>query len=156
MATRRRQRFGFLVLFSFALVAQGCDPTVHTNRGGNLVADSALDAIDSRDDAASTSQMDAAPMPAMDSSVPDAQQSEPDASMPQELARVTNVNTSLTLRSGPSTSHDIITSMPKDCLVTLLGETSGEWLKVDYRGMVGWAHGMYLEPVPAGTADCGA
>lgn len=85
--------------------------------------------------------------------VGDASVSAPDASV-QQMARVSGVETTLNLRSGPSTDDAILESMSLGCLVTLLGETNGTWLRVDYRGTVGWASSQYLTNVPAGTADC--
>ncbi len=120
------------------LVLTACDPEVSTNRGESAV-----------------NMQDAAPTPQDDASLstPDASIGHPDGSSP-DLARVTGVDTSLNLRSGPSTNDAILTSIPLGCLVTLLGETNGDWFKVDYRGTVGWCFNTYLETVPAGTADC--
>lgn len=120
------------------LVLVACDPVVSTNRGESAI-----------------NMQDASSMPGADASTsnPDGGAGQPDASS-ADRARVTGVDTTLNLRSGPSTNDAILTSIPLGCLVTLLGETNGDWLKVDYRGTVGWCFNTYLETVPAGTADC--
>jgi hypothetical protein len=66
--------------------------------------------------------------------------------------------TSLNLRSGPSTSYGIVTSMPNGALVPTLDNPScdsGGWYRVSYSGITGWASGTYLVvyTAPAATRD---
>lgn len=137
------------------LLVTACDPTVATNRGaGATSSDASLPPV--RDvnvvqppDGNVTPD---ATNPTPDASVPDA--SVPDASVPKQLARVMGTNSTLNLRSGPSTNDAVVASIPEGCLVTLLGETNGAWLKVDYRGTVGWCHSDYLSEVQPDAADC--
>lgn len=51
----------------------------------------------------------------------------------------------LRLRMGPSKSDPVICLMKKGSKVTYLGVRSGEWLKVRYKTMVGYASGNYLK-----------
>ncbi|MCK6551985.1 SH3 domain-containing protein [Myxococcota bacterium] len=54
----------------------------------------------------------------------------------------------LNLRSRPSTSASIITTMPRGADVSVLA-ASGDWFSVNYDGTVGWAFGQYLAAVEA-------
>jgi uncharacterized protein YraI len=68
----------------------------------------------------------------------------------------TVVDGSLNLRSGPGTSYAVILVMPDGAEVTLTGESSGDFVSVDYQGTAGWAHAGYLEEggsPPSGTGD---
>ena len=41
----------------------------------------------------------------------------------------------------------LICRLPKGATVTYKGTTTGKWLKVQYKTMIGWAHGDYLKKV---------
>lgn len=51
----------------------------------------------------------------------------------------------LRLRTAPSLTAPVVCLMKKGSEVTYLGEKSGEWLKVKYKTMIGWASGKYLK-----------
>lgn len=58
---------------------------------------------------------------------------------------------SLNLRSGPTTSANVITAIRSgDCSVLALGPTEGPWMLVTvdqpYRSLTGWMYGAYLRP----------
>ena len=53
----------------------------------------------------------------------------------------------LMLRCGAGTNFPIICRLPKGATVTYKGTTTGKWLKVQYKTMIGWAHGDYLKKV---------
>jgi uncharacterized protein YgiM (DUF1202 family) len=53
--------------------------------------------------------------------------------------------TSLNLRSGPSTSYGVLTSMPSGSTVTVNQGPSNGWYNVTYQGTTGWCHGDYLD-----------
>jgi len=63
-----------------------------------------------------------------------------------------NVQTSLNIRTGPSTSYEVLTSVDKNTVMTRIakGRQSGElWDKVKLEnGMIGYAFQNYLEIVP--------
>lgn len=65
----------------------------------------------------------------------------------------------LNLRSGPSTSDEIITVMPDGAAVELTGESSNGFAAVVYNGMWGWAFAEFLGTgqswTPAPEADTG-
>jgi hypothetical protein len=67
-------------------------------------------------------------------------------------ARVTA--SSLNLRSGPGTTHRVLTTMPQGSLVTVVAR-SGAWLSVQYQGTTGWAFEDYLEGVVPDTGGGG-
>lgn len=48
--------------------------------------------------------------------------------------------TDLHLRAGNSTSYNSMTIMPKGSFVKHLGTAENDWFKLDYKGMVGYAH----------------
>jgi len=52
--------------------------------------------------------------------------------------------TSLNLRSGPSTSYSVLTSMPNGATVTINQGPSNGWYNVTYDGTTGWCSGAYL------------
>ena len=62
-----------------------------------------------------------------------------------------NVTTTLNVRNGPGTNYEILTSIPKDTVVTRIkkGESGGEtWDKVRLEnGAVGYVFGTYLKEV---------
>ena len=54
----------------------------------------------------------------------------------------------LNLRSGPSTSYDILTSIPSNALIDIT-QVSGNWGKTTYNGQTGWISTKYAEFVSA-------
>lgn len=64
---------------------------------------------------------------------------------PVETTTATITATSLNLRSGPSTSYGVITSMPFQATVTINQSPSNGWYNVTYNGKTGWCSGDYLD-----------
>ncbi|MDQ4045278.1 MAG: SH3 domain-containing protein, partial [Chloroflexota bacterium] len=70
----------------------------------------------------------------------------------------------LNLRSGPSTSYDVVTVLPQGATVEVRGEAQGEFLPLSYNGMTGWAHRNWVEvgstsapdPTPVPDTDNGS
>jgi rare lipoprotein A len=80
-----------------------------------------------------------------------------------ELTTTANLN----LRTGPSTSHSVITTMEKGSVVVALGDTQSGWYHVETQdGEQGWASGKYLKanggsttiptPKPSATVPSGS
>ena len=73
------------------------------------------------------------------------------------------IDGALNLRSGPSTSDQILTVMPNGSAVEATGESSNGFLGVTYRNQTGWAYSEYLSanggggetPDPVETPDAG-
>jgi len=63
--------------------------------------------------------------------------------MPEQAAVVATQGGNLNLRSRPSSSAPIITSIPNGTQVTLLGRYQ-DWATIAYRGNVGFVYGIYL------------
>src|SRR5262249_5981375 len=63
---------------------------------------------------------------------------------PPESDTATVTASSLNLRSGPSTSYSILTTMPNGATVTVLQGPSNGWYNVTYNGTTGWCSGTYL------------
>ena len=61
--------------------------------------------------------------------------------------KVTTKVDPLRLRSYASYSAPVICLMKKGSIVTYLGSASGDWLKVKYKTMIGYAHKSYLTKV---------
>ncbi len=62
----------------------------------------------------------------------------------------------LNLRTGPSTSHSIIETMPEGSIVTVVDPNpQNGWYKVNHNGNVGWSSGKYLQAAAAGGGDGG-
>jgi len=61
-------------------------------------------------------------------------------------------NGGLNLRKGPSTSDEIIQTIPEGVIVTILAE-GDEWHKVDYRGEIGWVYAEYVQILPTNGSD---
>lgn len=59
---------------------------------------------------------------------------------------------SLNMRSGPSTSNGIITTIPRGVTVELMGSASGPWYPIRYAGNKGWSHGDWLSSGSAAPA----
>lgn len=51
---------------------------------------------------------------------------------------------SLNVRSGPSTSNGVITTIPSGTTVELMGDPQGAWYPIRYAGNKGWSHGDWL------------
>ena len=100
-----------------------------------------------------TSPVDAASYPDAILQAIDAPPPQPDAPLPPRL-RVTGTPGEVNLRLGPSTDYPVITTVPEGCLVDPVGAPDNGWMPVSWRGIPGWIHGRYLEPVSADTADC--
>ena len=65
-----------------------------------------------------------------------------------KMGDILTVNTKidpLRLRMGPSLSAPIVCLMKKGSKVVYLGEESGDWLKVRYKTMIGYAFRSYLK-----------
>ena len=66
------------------------------------------------------------------------------ATMESKAGIVTVANSSLNVRSAPSTSSAVLSSLPKGSYVTLLGR-SGDWWQVEYgKGLYGYCHAGYI------------
>ena len=63
------------------------------------------------------------------------------------IYKVNTKHDPLMLRCGAGTNFPIICRLPKGATVTYKGTTTGKWLKVQYKTMIGWAHGDYLKKV---------
>lgn len=61
--------------------------------------------------------------------------------------------TDLNLRAGPNTTSDILAVMPSGATVTISGRTQDGFYEVRFQGTDGWAHGDYLSPGTAPSAD---
>ena len=70
----------------------------------------------------------------------------PSAPKTYQMKVTTNVDP-LRLRSYASGSAPTICLMKKGSIVTYLGSSSGDWLKVKYKTMTGYAHKKYLTKV---------
>jgi uncharacterized protein YgiM (DUF1202 family) len=57
---------------------------------------------------------------------------------------VATQETPLTMRTGPSSSYDIITTIPKGADISVKGET-GSYYYVEYNGKSGWVNGDYVK-----------
>ena len=69
------------------------------------------------------------------------------ANTPIYAGAVTVSYGSLHVRSGASTSHTVLTSLPKGSYITLL-QKSGSWWKVQYDdGQYGYCHADYITPI---------
>jgi hypothetical protein len=64
--------------------------------------------------------------------------------------RVRVTASALNLRTGPSTSYRVITSMPNGTELTVAA-VSGGWLKTTYAGSTGWCSATYVELVGGST-----
>jgi hypothetical protein len=86
--------------------------------------------------------------------------SDPDPSEPDEESTTTTISgpiepgtklkvcnaTSLNQRSGPGTSYSILRALPGGAEVTVVA-TSGNWIRNNWNGKVGWSSAAYLCPV---------
>ena len=68
---------------------------------------------------------------------------QPEPDMPpycEHIMEVATLTDPLMLREGPGISFPVLYRMPKGIKVYWQGEKSGDWLKVKYRNIWGWAH----------------
>lgn len=72
----------------------------------------------------------------------------------------TVIDGSLNMRTGPSTSYDVITVLPDGASVEIMGDPQGGFYPVRYDGVKGWASGDWLaigttspSPPPAASGD---
>lgn len=73
--------------------------------------------------------------------------SSPITTTPPETTKTYGVTTAaLRLRTGASTKHSIITTMPKGTRLALESQTNG-WYKVTYNGKTGYCSGSYIKIV---------
>ncbi|MGL4108942.1 C40 family peptidase [Clostridium sp. LP20] len=70
-----------------------------------------------------------------------------------EKGQVINITTSLTVRSGASTSSAAIGYLKNGAEVEITGE-SGSWYKINYNGTTGYVHKDYVKK--AGSSDSGS
>ncbi len=81
--------------------------------------------------------------------------STPSKPVPAPAPPVTNVKgnaqvtEALNLRSQANTSSSILATMPAGASITLTGEVSGLFYKVQYNGTTGWAHKDWIKPTEA-------
>lgn len=62
----------------------------------------------------------------------------------------------LNLRTGASTNHTILLTMPRGSSVSVVtSQPSGAWYQVKYGSRTGWAHGNYLFAPNAADTDTG-
>jgi uncharacterized protein YraI len=59
--------------------------------------------------------------------------------------RMATTTDEVNFRAGPSTSDDILSVLLAGSLVTLTGQTSGDFLSVSFRGQDGWVSSQYLD-----------
>lgn len=67
-------------------------------------------------------------------------------------ANVTVTASALNVRTGPSTSYKIITTVKKGTVLKKLG-TSGNWIKVEVNGKTGYVSGQYVKNSTAATSS---
>lgn len=63
------------------------------------------------------------------------------------------VSVALNLRTGPSTSYEVLTVMPGGAVVEVVSGPSGGWCQVTWQGQTGWASGYYLEFTPGANPE---
>lgn len=64
----------------------------------------------------------------------------------------------LNVRSGPSTSHNVLAVLPKGAQVSLTGDTAGQWSQISWSGRIAWVATQYLSTSGSlsGTDSCKA
>lgn len=65
------------------------------------------------------------------------------------FAQITNVNSYANFRANPSTSADIIGTVPKNTIAYLIDYSNG-WYQLKYNGQVGWVYGTLIATVKSG------
>ncbi len=137
-----QQRITTLVWIAIGLAA--CAPgTLVQNDGAIDSATTDTATADAGLDSGAPVDIDADLTPDM---LPDGDDAIVDAAVPDirigGQARVTA--TALNLRSGPTTSDSIITSMPCGTTVDIVGGPMNNWWNVRYNTNTGWSSGTYL------------
>ena len=64
----------------------------------------------------------------------------------QHKQGVVTANSTLNVRSGPSTSHDKVGKVPGGVIVNITGQRDG-WYSIEFKGMTGWVSGDYISIV---------
>ncbi|WML34506.1 SH3 domain-containing protein [Clostridium sp. OS1-26] len=65
------------------------------------------------------------------------------------FGQITNVNSYANFRANPSTSANIIGTVPKNTIAYLIDYSNG-WYQIKYNGQVGWIYGNLIAPVKSG------
>lgn len=65
------------------------------------------------------------------------------------FAQITNVTNYANLRSTPSTSANMVGSIPKGTVVYLISYSNG-WYQLKYNGQVAWVYGTLISPINSG------
>lgn len=65
------------------------------------------------------------------------------------FAKISDSITSANLRSAPSTTSSIITTLPKGTIIYVISYSSG-WYKISVNGTVGYVYGSLISPIPSG------
>lgn len=65
-------------------------------------------------------------------------------------------NGGLNVRSGPGTSHRVLSTLPTGSRIDSTGPAQNGWMPVTYQGRQGWVSDAYLTAVGAGNAPSGA
>ena len=60
-------------------------------------------------------------------------------------ASTATITSNVNFRSGPSTNNAIIRQLPQGTVVTLTGETSGDWTKIIHNGDTGWVSSQFIK-----------
>lgn len=76
--------------------------------------------------------------------VPDYESSITSSKLSEEFT--VTARTSLNLRSGPSTEHDIVTALPRGASVEVIAFDGG-WANISVDGKVGWVSSTYIAPI---------
>lgn len=63
---------------------------------------------------------------------------------PTPVTTTGTVTESLNMRSQPNTSSQVLVVMPAGAIITLTGNSSGDFLSVQYNGKSGWAHKNWI------------
>jgi len=81
---------------------------------------------------------------------------EPAVAPPASLAAGSSLvaTADVNLRSGPSTSNSVLTTVPTGSQVTVVdGTPNNGFYKIDYKGTVGWSSGKYYGPSSGGGGE---
>jgi len=68
-------------------------------------------------------------------------------------ARAINPGTYLNIRKGMGTNYAAVGSIPRGAILDVLEEATGDWWRVEYNGVTGYAMAQYLERI--GAQDAG-
>lgn len=72
---------------------------------------------------------------------------------PTPVTSTGKVTESLNMRSQPNTSSQVLVVMPAGAIVTLTGNSSGDFLSVQYNGKSGWAHKNWISVTSTPPAE---